>query len=147
MTILAGFSGWNNREIMELIEGSGGTIRYLGYLDDQTLAQLYAAATLFLYPALYEGFGIPPLEAMACGTPVLVSRAASLPEVCADAAHYIDPYSVDAMREGIRQLLESTALRRELTERGLRRVAAFDWDLSAARHAEIFLELGREIGG
>jgi len=113
-------------------------IRYLGFVDDATLACLYKNATLFVYPSIYEGFGIPPLEAMACATPVVASNASSLPEACGDAAYYIDPFDERSLQEGLQQVLEDEALQKELIAKGLAHSAKFTWDLSAKKHAEVF---------
>ena len=89
--VLAGFKGWNNLEVMKIINEKQKNIVYLGYLSDHELAYVYNLATVFLYPSLYEGFGLPVLEAMASGTPVITSNTSSLPEVAGDAAVLIDP--------------------------------------------------------
>jgi glycosyltransferase involved in cell wall biosynthesis len=89
--VLIGFKGWENEEIMRLIHKLKSDIFYLGYLPEEELGKLYNLARLSIYPSLYEGFGLPPLEAMACGCPIIVSHTASLPEVCGDAAFYADP--------------------------------------------------------
>ena len=95
-------------------------VRFHGYVPDETLAVLYRLASVFVFPSLYEGFGLPPLEAMASGTPVVTSNVSSLPEVVGDAAVLVDPYSADAIAEGILKVLHSAHLRAELRQRGVR---------------------------
>jgi len=99
-----------------------------GYVPPEELPALYSDAVALLFPSLYEGFGLAPLEAMACGTPVIASRAASIPEVCGDAAEYFDPLSVGEMEQAIRGVLDDEGRRQELRERGLRRARLFSWD-------------------
>jgi glycosyltransferase involved in cell wall biosynthesis len=139
--VLAGFSGWKNAEIMDIIKREGNNIVYLGYLSNPELAYLYNLASAFIYASLYEGFGIPPLEAMACGTPVIVSRSSSLPEVCADAAYYVDPLRVDGISEGMYKVFDDSALREELTSKGIIRAKSFSWDESARSHVSLFNEV------
>lgn len=98
-------------------------IHFLGYVDDEELRRLYQQAHLFAYPSLYEGFGIPPLEAMSMSCPCIVSNIASLPEVCADAVLYFDPYSIESMATAIKQGLEDMNLRQELVVKGKARLA------------------------
>jgi glycosyltransferase involved in cell wall biosynthesis len=141
--VLAGFSGWNNEEIMSIIRREKQNIAYLGYLSDMELAYLFNLASLFLYPSLYEGFGLPPLEAMASGTPVIVSNSSSMPEVCKDAAYYIDSHSVESIREGIVKVVSDSELRNTLSQRGLDRVKLFNWDTSARKHLSLFNEVLR----
>ena len=107
-------------------------ILFLGYVDEVTLANLYQHATAFVYPSLYEGFGIPPLEAMRAGCPALVADSSSLPEVCADAVCYVNPTDERSIAEGIRQVLDDPALRETLVSRGYQRVEEFSWDQSVA---------------
>ena len=95
---------------------------------------------MFIYPSLYEGFGLPPLEAMACGCPVVVSNVASLPEVCGDAAYYVDPYSVESIAEGIIKVLTDDSLKQSLIRKGLERAKLFSWEKSAQEHIQIFEE-------
>ena len=109
-----------------------------GYVDDADLPALYSAATAFVYPSLYEGFGLPPLEAMACGTPVVCSNAASLPEVVGDAAVSIDPLRVESLARGLQDVLGSAGLRDDLRARGLRRAAQFSWDRCAAETLAVY---------
>jgi glycosyltransferase involved in cell wall biosynthesis len=100
--------------------------------------ELYRTATALVFPSLYEGFGQPPLEAMACGCPVAVSNTTSLPEVCGDAATYFDPTSVDDIARAIEDVL---AWPEALVERGLRRAQLFSWDECARRHDAVYREL------
>ncbi|NHV25438.1 glycosyltransferase family 1 protein [Burkholderia sp. D-99] len=113
-------------------------IKYAGYISDEKLKALYQNAACFLYPSIYEGFGIPPLEAMRYGCPTLVGRSAALPEVCADAALYCDPYSVDDIAEKLRNLLDSAELRADLTRRGFLHAEQYLWSTSAEMMAGIF---------
>jgi len=101
------------------------------FVPDEELVLLYNACTLFVYPSLFEGFGLPVLEAMACGTPVACSNATSLPEVAGDAAAYFDPLDVEDMAGAIARVLEDSRLREELSRAGLRRAAAFSWSRAA----------------
>src|SRR5439155_26635460 len=94
-------------------------VRFLGYLPEETLAVMYRLAGVFVFPSLYEGFGLPPLEAMASGTPVVTSNVSSLPEVAADAAILVDPYDPEAIAHGIERVLTDERLRRELRRKGV----------------------------
>jgi glycosyltransferase involved in cell wall biosynthesis len=118
-------------------------VRFFGFVPHRTLAALYRMASVFAFPSLYEGFGLPPLEAMACGTPVVTSRISSLPEVVGDAAILIDPESVDDIARGLRLALEDGALRAQLVEKGHARARCFSWERSvAAVHAGYMKVLG-----
>lgn len=103
----------------------------IGYVDDGDLAALYSGASLFLYPSLYEGFGLPPLEAMQCGAPVVTSNTSSLPEVVGDAAITVDPTSVEELASAVERVLTDEGLRNSLSEKGLARAAGFSWDRTA----------------
>jgi glycosyltransferase involved in cell wall biosynthesis len=116
-------------------------VRFFGFVPDQTLAALYRLAAVFVFPSLYEGFGLPPLEAMASGTPVITSNVSSLPEVVGDAAILIDPYEPDAIADAMRRVLTDPALRASLRERGLARVRQFSWERSISRVREIYGEV------
>lgn len=142
--VLAGFKGWENQEVMELITSHADHIRYLGYLSDLELAFVYNRATVFVYPSLYEGFGLPPLEAMACGTAVIVSNTSSMPEVCGEGAYYIDPSSSESIHQAILHVTSDEALRKELREKGLKRSAQFTWERSAREHRNVFESLTKE---
>jgi glycosyltransferase involved in cell wall biosynthesis len=117
-------------------------VRFLGYLPDETLAVLYRLADVFVFPSLYEGFGLPPLEAMACGTPVVTSNVSSLPEVTGDAAVLVDPYDVESIAEGIQRVLSNPALSAELRAKGVARAREFSWERSVARTRELYQEVG-----
>jgi glycosyltransferase involved in cell wall biosynthesis len=116
-------------------------VRFLGYVPDRTLAVLYRLASVFVFPSLYEGFGLPPLEAMASGTPVVTSNVSSLPEVVGDAAVLVDPYSAEAIAEGIITVLRSTHLRSDLRERGFKRVKEYSWARSVQRVRDVYGEV------
>ena len=113
-------------------------VRFLGYLPEETLAVMYRLAGVFVFPSLYEGFGLPPLEAMASGTPVVTSNVSSLPEVAGGAAVLVDPYSPQAIADGIHRVLTDEALRRSLRQKGLARAAQFSWEQSVRRVREIY---------
>jgi len=116
-------------------------VRFFGFVSDQTLAALYRLADVFVFPSLYEGFGLPPLEAMASGTPVIASNVSSLPEVVGDAALMIDPYEPGAIADAMRQVLTDSALRADLRRRGLARAREFSWERSIKRVREIYEEV------
>jgi glycosyltransferase involved in cell wall biosynthesis len=113
-------------------------VRFLGYLPEETLAVMYRLAGVFVFPSLYEGFGLPPLEAMASGTPVVTSNVSSLPEVAGDAAVLVDPYDPNAIADGIYRVLTDEALRRDLRQKGLARARQFSWETSVRRVREIY---------
>ena len=117
-------------------------VRFLGYLPDDTLAILYRLASVFVFPSLYEGFGLPPLEAMASGTPVVTSNVSSLPEVAGGAAVLVDPYDVESIVDGIASVLSNPVLREELRAKGIARARDFSWERSVARTREIYQEVG-----
>jgi glycosyltransferase involved in cell wall biosynthesis len=121
-------------------------VRFLGFVPDQTLAVLYRLADVFVFPSLYEGFGLPPLEAMASGTPVVTSNVSSLPEVVGGAALLVDPYDADAIAGGIRLVLTDAKLRADLRERGRARASEFSWERSVARIREIYQEVAGTPG-
>ena len=114
-------------------------VERLGEVTATTLATLYRTAACLVFPSLYEGFGLPPLEAMACGCPVAVANAGALPEVCGDAAVYFDPTSPEAIANGVREAL---ALADELRVRGLEQAAGFTWRESARRHEDVYRAAG-----
>lgn len=116
-------------------------VRFLGYLPDDTLAILYRLAAVFVFPSLYEGFGLPPLEAMASGAPVVTSNVSSLPEVAGDAAVLVDPYDVGSIVDGMSRVLTDPVLAQDLRVRGLVRAREFSWERSVARTYELYKEV------
>lgn len=139
--VVAGKPGWLYEESFTSVArfGLGKWVHFLGFVPESDLPPLYNLATALAYPSLYEGFGLPPLEAMACGTPVLTSRASSLPEVVDEAAVLVEPQEAASIREGLRTILRDSALRERLRAAGLERARAFTWDRAAE-------ELLRAIG-
>ena len=118
-------------------------VRFLGFVPDATLAVLYRLASVFVFPSLYEGFGLPPLEAMAAGAPVVTSNISSLPEVVGDAALLIDPMDPAEIAHAMARILTEPQLRAELVRRGRERVKAFSWERSVARIRQVYGELAR----
>ena len=139
--VLVGFKGWENQEIMTIIYDNKDYIHYLGYVNDDNLAKLYNLASLFVYPSFYEGFGLPPLEAMACGTPVITSNVSSLPEVGGNAVLYCNPHNIHNIKEKIEQVLSDKALQQEMIEKGLNRAKLFTWEKSTQAHIKVFKEV------
>jgi len=120
---------------------------FTDYIKEEELPFFYKEASLFIFPSLYEGFGLPPLEAMASGCPVVVSNVASLPEVCGDAAYYIDPYDINSISEGIYKVLTDKNLRMTLIQKGFERVKLFTWEKTARQIIEIFERTFRNESG
>lgn len=138
--VLAGMRGWNetyfHRELSDLRRRD--VVREVGYVAQDDVPALMRAASVFCFPSFYEGFGLPPLEAAACGTPVVAGRAASLPEVLGDAAVYVDPNSPDDIAAGLGQVLTSESLQQRLRQAGPARAAQFRWDNCARRTVEAY---------
>ena len=123
--------GKDPRVFASVDEEHGDNIHFLGYVDDEALRELYANASVFVYPSLYEGFGIPPIEAMAMGCPVIVTKKASLPEVCGDAALYCDATNDRDLAAKIRTVMKNDVVRQKLVARGRERVKTYRWIDSA----------------
>jgi glycosyltransferase involved in cell wall biosynthesis len=138
--VIAGKAQWRESEVYQAVQQAGlaGRVIFPGYVDDADLPALYSAATVFVYPSLYEGFGLPPLEAMACGTPVISTRAASLPEVVGDAAVLIDPTDTAALAQALHEVLSQPALQTDLRGRGIQRAAQFSWERCAAETLAVY---------
>lgn len=141
--ILAGRTDPRRKPLYDLVGTLGleGKARFIGEVAEEDLPSLYSAAKLFVFPSLQEGFGLPPLEAMACGTPVASSTATSLPEVVGDAAETFNPEDVDAMAKAIGRVLGSSGLRDELREKGLKRAKMFSWRAAAEKILKVYEEV------
>ena len=135
--VLCGDRGW--RTSIEELPG----IEWTGFVSRERLRDLYRGALMFVYPSRYEGFGIPPLEAMACGTPVIATRTGAIPEYAGDAALLVDPFDREALRDAMLRLLIDRALRDELGARGAERAKSYRWDASAKTMAELLIEAAR----
>lgn len=117
-------------------------VRFLGFQPMETLAAFYRLARAFVFPSLYEGFGLPPLEAMACGAPVVTSNVSSLPEVAGGAALLVDPYDEEAIADGIVRAVNDESVRAELIEKGRQRARTFSWKQSVRKIHEIYMQVG-----
>lgn len=139
--VITGKKGWMVDQLLSMAKGLGERIIFTGYVPDEDLPALYTMASCFVYPSLYEGFGLPPLEAMACGAPVITSNAASLPEVTGRAALLIDPNRPGEISAAMERVLTDESLRAELIAKGHARAAQFDWTDSARRLLGVLREL------
>lgn len=138
--VVAGGEGWLMDETFSFLKESGINehLRLVGYLDDEELRALYSSCKAFIYPSLYEGFGLPPLEAMACGAPVIASRIAALQETLSEAAILIEPVDVDGLARAIIGILENEVARQTMSSIGLKHVSRFSWEKAAALTYEIY---------
>ena len=138
--VVVGGKGWLYEDFFRRLEAlaAGDSVHFPGYVPAADLPPLYSAATLVAMPSVYEGFGLPVLEAMACGTPVVCSRASSLPELGGTAARYFDPYDVEAMADAIRAVWTDEALRAEMCQQGLTQAAKFSWARAAAETVQVY---------
>ena len=135
--VLAGPIGWADSDTTEEVRA----VRYLGYVPERDMAPLTAAATIFAYPSLYEGFGFPVAQAMAAGVPVITSNVSALPEIAGDAALLVDPRSQSELRDGLERLLLHPDLRAAMSQRGRQRAECFRWDICAAKSWQFFQEV------
>nr|MBC8449893.1 glycosyltransferase family 4 protein [Chloroflexota bacterium] len=137
--VIVGSKGWLHEDFFRrLAEMPRGAVFFPGYVPDEDLPAFYSGAALSALPSLYEGFGLPVLEAMACGTPVACSRTSSLPEVAGDAAAYFDPTDVEAMAEVMHQILSDEERREEMRARGLAQAAQFSWARAAEETMAVY---------
>lgn len=141
--VIVGPQKWKYHEIMEAVNANNvaDTVHFTGYVEDEDLPIIYSGADVFVYPSLYEGFGLPPLEAMAAGVPVITSNVSSLPEVVGDAGMAIDPYDVGALADAMQQLLTDEGLRATFREKGLERAKSFSWQRSGDAHLDVYRDL------
>ncbi|MEZ4617491.1 MAG: glycosyltransferase family 1 protein [Caldilineaceae bacterium] len=138
--VLAGSRGWLYEETMDLVKKLNLEEKtyFLGRVTDEDLHNLYVGARFHIHPAHYEGFGLPPLEAMACGTPTIVSNVSSLPEVVSDAALLVDPKDTEEIAVAMHRLLNDQELHTELRDKGLKRAGCFKWELAAKSTLEVY---------
>ena len=141
--IIAGATGWKINDTFSELQASPykADIIFLGYIDQADKVGLYNLATVFAYPSFYEGFGFPPLEALACGLPVVTSNISSLPEIVSAAALTVDPYNIKVLSQALVAILTDENLRNELSRRGLERACAFSWEKTAREYLAVFKDL------
>jgi glycosyltransferase involved in cell wall biosynthesis len=143
--VLVGKPAWLYDETFRTLDETGlkDAVILTGYVPETDLPALYSGATCFIYPSFFEGFGLPPLEAMKCGAPVIVGNRTSLPEVVGDAALAVDPFDVDAIAGGIKQVINNPSLRGELSLKGQERARAFNWRETARQTLAVYREVVR----
>lgn len=143
LLVIAGKKESKKRSIYGKAQGMGlgDRVRFIGEVPENELPALYSAASLFVFPSFYEGFGLPPLESMACGTPVVTSNATSLPEVVGEAALKVDPGDPGELSTAMERVLSSGDLRAELSERGIERAARFSWEEAAKKTLQVYNEV------
>lgn len=141
--VISGPRGWLYEDIFKLVKDLNieDRVIFTGYVAEEDKPAIYAGALAFVFPSFYEGFGIPPLEAMACGTPVIVSNTSSLPEVVGDAGILINPMDIESLAFEIDRLINDQALRKNYIEKGLERAENFSWDDSAKKVVDIYRSL------
>jgi glycosyltransferase involved in cell wall biosynthesis len=144
--VVAGDRGWLFEEVFDAVSKLGLTdeVAFLGRVSSEELLHLYNAARVLVHPALYEGFGLTPLEAMACGTPVIVSNVSSLPEVVGDAGLLVEPKDIEGFAVAMWRILDNPPLRKELREKGLQRAKNFSWEKTARETLALYHRLERE---
>ncbi|HLH60205.1 MAG TPA: glycosyltransferase family 1 protein [Ktedonobacteraceae bacterium] len=146
MLALAGGSGWLYDETRQLVADLKleKKVRFLGRVSELELITLYSLADVFAFPSFFEGFGVPPLEAMACGAPVITSNTSSLPEVVGDAALLVDPHDTNELARAITRLIEDEQLREELRQKGYEQVKQYSWPDSARKMLSVYEKLYKE---
>ena len=133
--VIVGVSGWDNKAVYKT---KNPNIIFTGYVPEKDLPIFYGNARLLVYPSLYEGFGIPILEAMHCGCPVITSNISSMPEVAGDAALLVDPYSVEEIKRAVQRLLGDVKLRKKLIDNGYRQASRFSWEKTANETIKVY---------
>jgi glycosyltransferase involved in cell wall biosynthesis len=141
--VVAGGKGWLNDDLSQVAAdlGIAERVQFLGYVQEADLRVLYSAAKLFVYPSIYEGFGLPPLEAMACGAPVITSTTSALPEVVGDAALLIDPHNSEALCQAMQRVLRDADLRVRMRQQSLARAKLFSWERAAEETLAVYEEV------
>jgi alpha-1,3-rhamnosyl/mannosyltransferase len=142
--VIAGRPGWAYGDTLERIKAEPG-VRYLGHVDDATLSALYGSAAVLAFPSLYEGFGLPLLEAMAHGVPAVIGNAGALPELGEGAAIIVDPQDVTSIAAGLERVLADASLRKELGAAGKARAADFTWERAAAVAREVLRRIASRV--
>jgi glycosyltransferase involved in cell wall biosynthesis len=139
--VLVGVSGWKNNDIFQTVQNNPtlkSHVIFTGYIPDQDLSAIYSGALAFVYPSLYEGFGLPPLEAMQCGTPVITSNTSSLPEVVGDGGIMINPTDSDELCQAMLDLINNADLRNQLSQKGRDRAQQFSWSKCAKETIKVY---------
>lgn len=138
--VIVGHEGWNSQSIHDKVKAAEqkGSVKYLGFASNEDLPLLYSGASIFIYPSLYEGFGLPVLEAMASGVPTICSNCASLPEVAGDAANMYDPTDIDGFKNGILQIIEDEAHKSQAISKGLIQSNLFSWQRCAEETLKVY---------
>jgi len=131
-------------DTMKKLDNLGITqnVIFIGHIPELDLAYYYSSALLLAYPSLYEGFGLPPVEAMACGCPVVTSDNSSLPEIMGDAGIMVNPYDTDSLAQAMREVLTDSKLRNDMVSKGLKQVKKFSWDRAAIETQEVYEKVG-----
>jgi glycosyltransferase involved in cell wall biosynthesis len=144
--VIAGGEGWLVGELFSFVERSGISerVRFTGYLSDEALCALYSSCRICVYPSLYEGFGLPPLEAMACGAPVVTSRISAIVETVGSAACLIDPTDAHSLARTLVELWKNEGQRRQLSAAGLQRAAGFSWERTASQTLNVYHDVMRK---
>lgn len=144
--IIAGGKAWSHASICKKIEDLGlqDEVHLIGYVAESDMSALYSAADIFVFPSLYEGFGLPPLEAMACGVPVVASNTSSIPEVVGNAAILVDPYNVCEWADAIEPVVFDDGVKQELRQKGFERVRLFTWEKAALETLRVYQEVYRQ---
>ncbi|PIN89775.1 glycosyltransferase family 1 protein [Candidatus Pacearchaeota archaeon CG10_big_fil_rev_8_21_14_0_10_32_14] len=141
--VITGKKGWKYKEIYDTIDELKleNDVIFTGYVEEEDLPSIYNGASLFVYPSYYEGFGLPPLEAMSCGCPVITSNTSSIPEVVGDAGIMINPNDVDELAKQIKRVLSDKKLRENMKQKGLKQSKKFSWEKCAREHLEVYEEV------
>jgi glycosyltransferase involved in cell wall biosynthesis len=145
--VIGGKKAWKYQEIFDTIAmlGLQDRVVFTGYIPQQDLPKMYNAADLLVFPSIYEGFGLPPLEAMACGIPVITSNTSSLPEVVGDAAVMINPLDVDALADAMYQVLTDQELKEKMIRKGIERAELFTWEKTAQETLKVYREVYNDV--
>lgn len=141
--VIAGAKGWQNKDIYQTVEKLeiDDRVVFPGYIAKEDMSALYSGATVFVYPSLYEGFGLPVLEAMSCGVPVITSNVSSLPEIAGDAARLVCPTDVDELIAVLEEVLDDEELRKQMRQKSIKRASLFSWDRCAKETLKIYESL------